>query len=203
MADELNHRVLLAQRPDGLVRDDDFTRDVLVGCLNTKVVVVGEDFHFGHNRTGNVTRLTELGAELGFEVQGIDLVDESGAPTGTGARVSSTRIRRALQYLVESGDDVAALSLVTDGESVWACRDDGQVLDALRQGQLAFFVAVGPVAAEVEADVRAFDAERQAFVDDLRAAPAEPAPGTTGATTTGRAGVAAAREVRHRPAAPS
>lgn len=75
---------------------DDFTRDVLVGCLNTKVVVVGEDFHFGHNRTGNVTRLTELGTDLGFEVQGIDLVDESGAPTGTGARVSSTRIRRAL-----------------------------------------------------------------------------------------------------------
>jgi len=76
---------------------DDFTRDVLAGCLNARVVVVGEDFHFGHNRTGNVTRLSELGTELGFEVQGIDLVDESGQATGTGQRVSSTRIRQALQ----------------------------------------------------------------------------------------------------------
>jgi DNA-binding transcriptional MerR regulator len=117
------------------------------------------------------------------------------------AGLSLARIRRALRYLVESGDDVAALSLVTDGASVWACRDDGQVLDALRQGQLAFFVAVGPLASEVEADVRAFDAERQAFVDDLRAGPAEPAP--TDATMMGRAGDVAARGVRHRPATPS
>jgi DNA-binding transcriptional MerR regulator len=119
------------------------------------------------------------------------------------AGLSLTRIRRALQYLVESGDDIAALSLVTDGETVWACRDDGQVLDALRQGQLALFVGIDRVAAEVETEVRAFDAERQAFVDELRASPAEPAPSTTGATTTGRGGVAAAREARHRPAAPS
>jgi DNA-binding transcriptional MerR regulator len=119
------------------------------------------------------------------------------------AGLSLGRIRGALRYLVESGEDVASLSLVTDGESVWACRDDGEVLDALRQGDLAFFVAVGRVAAEVEARVRAFDAERQAFVDELRAAPAEPTPGASGATTTGRAGVAAAREVRHPPAAPS
>jgi DNA-binding transcriptional MerR regulator len=90
------------------------------------------------------------------------------------AGLSLTRIREALRYLVESDDDVAELSLVTDGETVWACRDDGQVLDALRQGPLAFFVAVGPVAAELETEVSAFDAERRAFVDELRAAPAEP-----------------------------
>jgi DNA-binding transcriptional MerR regulator len=148
-------------------------------------------------------RLVVPGAEGAEHYSFRDLVALRIVTSLLDAGLSLARIRRALQYLVESGDDVAALSLVTDGESVWACRDDGQVLDALRKGQLAFFVAVGPVAAEVEADVRAFDAERQAFVDDLRAAPAEPAPGTSDATTTGRAGVGAAREVRHRPAAPS
>jgi riboflavin kinase/FMN adenylyltransferase len=76
---------------------DDFTRDVLAGCLNARVVVVGEDFHFGHNRTGNVARLTELGAELGFDVEGVDLVDASGQASGAGARVSSTRIRQCLK----------------------------------------------------------------------------------------------------------
>jgi DNA-binding transcriptional MerR regulator len=79
------------------------------------------------------------------------------------------RIRRALSYLVESGEDVAGLRLVTDGDTVWACRDDGQILDALRHGQLALFVAVDAMAEDVEAEVRAFDAERRAFVNGLRA----------------------------------
>ncbi len=78
------------------------------------------------------------------------------------------RIQRALRYLVESGEDVAGLRLVTDGDAVWACRDDGQILDALRQGQLALFVAVDQMAADVETEVRAFDAERRAFVDGLQ-----------------------------------
>jgi DNA-binding transcriptional MerR regulator len=78
------------------------------------------------------------------------------------------RIRTALRYLVESGDDVAELRIVTDGESVWACRDDGQILDALRQGQLALFVAVGTMAEEMETEVRTFAAERSAFVDELQ-----------------------------------
>lgn len=105
------------------------------------------------------------------------------------AGLSLARIRRALRYLVESGEDIAALSLVTDGESVWACRDDGQVLDALRNGQLALFVAVGRVAADVEAEVGTFTAERQAFVDELRTAhPAGSAGDVTGAATSGRVG---------------
>lgn len=120
------------------------------------------------------------------------------------AGLSLARIRRALRYLVESGEDVAALSLVTDGDSVWACRDDGQVLDALRHGQLALFVAVGRVAAEVEADVGEFDAERQAFVDELRSAhPAGSARGATDEAATGRGGGATAPAARHRPAAQS
>ena len=83
--------------------------------------------------------------------------------------LSLARIRRALRYLVESGEDVAGLRLVTDGETVWACRDDGQILDALRHGQLALFLAVDRVAADVETEVRAFDDERRAFVDRLGA----------------------------------
>src|SRR6185436_9702344 len=66
------------------------------------------------------------------------------------------RIRRAVTALVEAGEDIAGLRMVTDGERVWACRDDGQILDALRHGQLALFVAVDRIAAEVEAEVRDF-----------------------------------------------
>jgi DNA-binding transcriptional MerR regulator len=84
------------------------------------------------------------------------------------AGIALARIRRAVQYLVESGDDVAAPSLVTDGDTVWACRDDSQILDALRHARLALVVGLDRITAEVEAEVRAFDAERQEFVDGLR-----------------------------------
>lgn len=78
------------------------------------------------------------------------------------------RIRRAVGELLQAGEEVAGLRMVTDGEHVWACRDDGQILDALRHGQLALFVAVDRMAAEVEAEVREFSRDRQSFVDRLR-----------------------------------
>jgi DNA-binding transcriptional MerR regulator len=78
-----------------------------------------------------------------------------------------TRVRAALAYLTEAGDDISGLRLVTDGATVWVCRDDGQILDALRAGQLALFLAVDHFVESVEAEVRAFDAERRAFVADL------------------------------------
>jgi DNA-binding transcriptional MerR regulator len=87
------------------------------------------------------------------------------------------RIRRAVTELLRNGDDIAGLRLVTDGETVWACHDDGQILDALRHGQLALFVAVDRFADEVETEVRAFDDDRQAFVDELRERRLHPAGG--------------------------
>jgi DNA-binding transcriptional MerR regulator len=109
------------------------------------------------------------------------------------AGLSLARIRRAVHYLVESGEDVAALSLVTDGDTVWACRDDGEILDALRHGQVALFVGVDRITADVETEVRAFDAERQEFVDGLRdAGPGVTGPPPTGEAASGRAGGASA-----------
>jgi DNA-binding transcriptional MerR regulator len=90
------------------------------------------------------------------------------------AGVPLVRTRRAVSALVEAGEDLAGLRLVTDGNRVWACRDDGQILDALRHGQLALFVAVDRIAADVEADVREFTAERQSFVAALRSAADQP-----------------------------
>lgn len=79
------------------------------------------------------------------------------------------RVRRAVEHLQLSGDDLAGLRLVTDGSTVFACHDDGQVLDALRGGQLALFLSIDAVAAEVEHEVRAFREDRDAFVGGLTA----------------------------------
>ncbi|MFT3853979.1 MAG: bifunctional riboflavin kinase/FAD synthetase [Ilumatobacteraceae bacterium] len=70
-----------------------FVKRVLVGCLATRVVVVGDDFHFGRNRTGNVALLRELGRELDFGVEPVPLVART---DGINEPVSSTVIRRAL-----------------------------------------------------------------------------------------------------------
>jgi riboflavin kinase / FMN adenylyltransferase len=75
---------------------DEFVTDVLVEHLNARVVVVGDDFHFGHRRQGNVELLREMGVISGFDVIGLDLVDVEGNPAD-GESVSSTAIRAALQ----------------------------------------------------------------------------------------------------------
>jgi riboflavin kinase / FMN adenylyltransferase len=81
---------------------DDFVTEVLVGALGARLVVVGADFHFGHGRKGNVTLLRELGRELGFEVDGVDLAGDGIEP------VSSTRIRT----LVAEGEVAGAAALL-------------------------------------------------------------------------------------------
>jgi riboflavin kinase/FMN adenylyltransferase len=80
---------------------EDFVKEVLVDQLNARLVVVGEDFHFGHGRKGNVALLTKLGQEYGFEVIGARL-------TGDSEPVSSTRIRT----MVAQGDVAGASVLL-------------------------------------------------------------------------------------------
>jgi riboflavin kinase / FMN adenylyltransferase len=74
---------------------EDFVTRVLVGALNVRKVVVGEDFCFGRGRRGNVDLLRTMGADLGFEVEGVALVAGHDHVTA-----SSTYIRK----LVGDGD---------------------------------------------------------------------------------------------------
>ena len=71
------------------VSAEDFAR-ILVEETGLKLIVIGRDFALGRNREGTPQRLAELGLDLGFEVQPIELLPEDGAP------VSSTRVREAL-----------------------------------------------------------------------------------------------------------
>ena len=70
-----------------------FARRVLVDCLAAVAIVVGDDFHFGKGRQGNVATLRELGAEADFEVFPMPLVQRTDGPDES---LSSTAIRRAL-----------------------------------------------------------------------------------------------------------
>jgi riboflavin kinase/FMN adenylyltransferase len=81
---------------------EDFVKEVLVDELEARLVVVGEDFHFGKDRRGNVPLLNELGRAHGFAVLGVGLT------AGNGGAVSSTRIRA----LVAAGDVEGAAALL-------------------------------------------------------------------------------------------
>ena len=74
-----------------------FVTDLLAGSLHAGIVVVGEDFRFGKDRTGHVGLLREMGTGLGFATEVVPLV-------GGDAPVSSTRIRA----MIAEGDVVGA-----------------------------------------------------------------------------------------------
>lgn len=73
---------------------EEFVKRIVVGQLGAKAVVVGDDFHFGCNRSGDVSTLRDLAERYGFELFVCDEVSYGGA------RVSTSLIRR----LEEAGD---------------------------------------------------------------------------------------------------
>ncbi len=69
----------------------DFIDQVLVSGLDVRCLVVGDDFRFGHDRSGNYQLLERVGKQQGFEVL------DTHTLMYQGERISSTRIRRALE----------------------------------------------------------------------------------------------------------
>ena len=69
---------------------EEFVSAGLVGELNCKYILIGDDFRFGSGRRGDFELLQQMGQKLDFEVEQMDTV------TDHGERISSTRIREAL-----------------------------------------------------------------------------------------------------------
>jgi len=86
--------------------------------------------------------------------------------------MSVQRVRRAWDYLRRTADmdtHLAEVRLITDGHTIFrVAQDEDELLDALRQGQLAFFVAINEIARSVEDDVTRFELDRERFLEMLR-----------------------------------
>ena len=76
----------LAQMPA-----QEFIQRVLVDGLHVRYLVVGDDFRFGRGRTGNFVMLQATGEQQDFQVVNMHTFNIDGQ------RVSSTRLRQALQ----------------------------------------------------------------------------------------------------------
>jgi len=70
---------------------DEFIEQLLVNKLGVKFLVVGDDFRFGYQRTGDFNMLVQAGKKHGFEVVSTQSLKVSNA------RVSSTLIRQHLK----------------------------------------------------------------------------------------------------------
>ncbi len=66
---------------------EEFVTRELVEGLDARLVVVGEDFHFGHGRKGNVALLPRWASVAGFAVDGVSLSSETDVRRGPGRLV--------------------------------------------------------------------------------------------------------------------
>ena len=83
--------------------------------------------------------------------------------------VSLQQIRVAIQALRERGvQDLAQITLMSDGATVYECTSPDEVIDLLQGGQGVFGIAVGRVWREVEGSLAALPSERAE--DDVPAA---------------------------------
>ncbi len=67
-----------------------FVEELLARALGARVVVVGDNFRFGHKRAGDFAALTRLGEKLGFTAHSFPVQGDARGP------FSSTRVRDAV-----------------------------------------------------------------------------------------------------------
>jgi riboflavin kinase/FMN adenylyltransferase len=80
----------------------EFVEQIVVGQLQARIVMVGDNFRFGYKQSGNVATLSELGERFGFQTHIVDAVQRRGRV------VSSSEIRR----LIDEGDVAMAARLL-------------------------------------------------------------------------------------------
>jgi DNA-binding transcriptional MerR regulator len=86
--------------------------------------------------------------------------------------ISLQQIRTAVGYLREHGaSDLAQVTLMSDGVSVYACTSPDEVVDLLQAGQGVFGIALGRVWQEVEGTLADLPSER---AEEAGTAPGEP-----------------------------
>ncbi|MGB5709083.1 MAG: bifunctional riboflavin kinase/FAD synthetase [Arenicellales bacterium] len=70
---------------------EEFINEYLIKALKVRHLLIGDDFHFGRNRSGNIQMLRKYACEGNYKVEDTETI------TDGGERVSSTRIRHLLE----------------------------------------------------------------------------------------------------------
>jgi riboflavin kinase / FMN adenylyltransferase len=70
---------------------EEFVREILVGKLKARAVLVGDNFRFGNRAAGDARTMEELGGNYGFSTEIVSAI------SGRGRVISSSEIRRLLE----------------------------------------------------------------------------------------------------------
>jgi riboflavin kinase/FMN adenylyltransferase len=117
---QLNVKHLYVQKFDqafSQMLDADFIEKILHKQLQVKHIVVGENFHFGYQRKGDVNFLVEQSAKYNFGVTPV-----SSARMTNGTAYSSSRVRELLQ----NGDPEGARNILGRAFEIEATVEHGQ-----------------------------------------------------------------------------
>lgn len=107
------------------------------------------------------------------------------------AGVSLQNIRRAIDTLRSRGvEDLAGITLISDGTTVYECRSPEEVVDLLQGGQGVFGIAIGGAFKEIQGSLSRLPAEPTAGIGSV--------PPAQGASDGGIADELAARRARRR-----
>ena len=82
------------------------------------------------------------------------------------AGMSLKKIRSAVEILraeLDSDQPLADVTLLSDGQTIYAAHSDQEVVDVLRKGQGVFSIAIGPVQHQVEGAIHQLFPEREEF----------------------------------------
>lgn len=95
----------------------------------------------------------------------VDLVQFRVAASLKGKGISLQKMRKCLAYLKKNGDKLAnplaALRFVTDGESIFVLTANSKVvLDTLKEGQLVFTLAIGPMLKDLVAKIKEIEKKK-------------------------------------------
>ncbi|AJE03411.1 bifunctional riboflavin kinase/FAD synthetase [Geobacter pickeringii] len=97
-----------------------FVKEILVGRIGIRKLIIGSDYAFGRRREGDVALLRRLGETLGFEVEVLEQI------SGEGTVYSSTAVRR----MVAEGDVRGVVRLIGRHFSI-----GGRVIQGLHRGK--------------------------------------------------------------------
>jgi len=84
------------------------------------------------------------------------------------AGISLQKIRKAKKYLEEndgSENGLIDVTLISDGESVYACNSDKDIIDTLKSGQGVFGIAMGKVYEDLKGDIDRHFNDKNNFAD--------------------------------------
>ena len=73
------------------MQPEQFVKEVLIDKLDAKKIIVGNDYHFGYKRQGNVELLRSLSVKYGYDINVVNKVKYENED------ISSTRIKQAIR----------------------------------------------------------------------------------------------------------